>query len=81
MGGSAWIKAGSSPGTSGAMCLSLFPGPEWPSGGAIGPPGQLMVPYASFMAFGGPFGPFQSPPMALTGGFKGSNTSAWMCPA
>ena len=36
-GGSAWIKAGSSPGTSRAMCCDLFPSPEWPSGGAIGP--------------------------------------------
>ena len=29
-GGSAWIKVGSSPGTSGAMCWDSFPGPEWP---------------------------------------------------
>ena len=32
-----WIKVGSSPGTSGLMCWDLFPGPKWPSGGAIGP--------------------------------------------
>ena len=36
-GGSAWIKVGSCPGTSGAMCWDLFPGPEWPSGAPEGP--------------------------------------------
>ena len=36
-GGSAWIKVGSSQDTSGGMCWDHFPGPEWPSGGAIGP--------------------------------------------
>ena len=54
MGGSAWIKAGSSPGTSGAMCWNLFPGPEWPFGGAIGP----HIPYLwHFGALRGPLEP------------------------
>ena len=44
------------------------------------PPGQLMAPYASFMAFWGHFGPFQGPPMAIPDGSKGSNIPAWMCP-
>ena len=44
------------------------------------PPGQFMAPYASFMAFWGHFGPFQSPPMALPDGSQGSNIPAWMCP-
>ena len=37
-------------------------------------------PNASFMAFPGNFGLFQSPPMALPDGSIGSNISAWMCP-
>ena len=78
MGGSAWIKAGSSPGTSGAMCWNLFPGPEWPSGGAIVPqnvadlelPEPLMAANALFMAFWGCFEPFRSPLMAMSEGKK-----------
>ena len=70
MGGSAWIKAESSPGTSGAMCWNLFPGPEWPSGGAIVPqnvadlelPEPPMASNALFMAFWGCFEPFSEPP-------------------
>ena len=43
-GGSAWIKVGSSPGTSGTMCWDPFPGPEWPLGGAIGPQNGSKMP-------------------------------------
>ena len=36
-GGSVRIKVGSRQDTSGGMCWDHFPGPKWPSGGAIGP--------------------------------------------
>ena len=79
MAGSRWIKVGSSQVTPGPMCLDLFSFPTLPSG----PQNSQFCPQVQFMTIishGGHFGLFQSPPMALPDGFKGSNTSVWMYP-